>query len=211
MYHDQALFKSPGGGHTPWHCDQVGTAASSLRSQQLRNAPCSRAALNLQRVEGEVGRLAELPHTGTSGMPCCPSIAACERLGRGRASAGRVDRGAFACESPSLSPQCGVPACALRSLATYACTRCGFLVPMLDPPPMHALRYVRIGCEPFPLTTPAPFRPRSPTYPEHSACNPRLQTTIQATAQRDSARRAPSCSTPLCIAGRAHRQGEVWS
>ncbi|PSC71311.1 phytanoyl-dioxygenase [Micractinium conductrix] len=22
LYHDQALFKSPGGGHTPWHCDQ---------------------------------------------------------------------------------------------------------------------------------------------------------------------------------------------
>ncbi|GAB4821533.1 hypothetical protein N2152v2_008579 [Parachlorella kessleri] len=22
VYHDQALFKSPGGGHTPWHCDQ---------------------------------------------------------------------------------------------------------------------------------------------------------------------------------------------
>lgn len=23
IYHDQALFKSPGGGPTPWHCDQV--------------------------------------------------------------------------------------------------------------------------------------------------------------------------------------------
>lgn len=23
IYHDQALFKGPGGGHTPWHCDQV--------------------------------------------------------------------------------------------------------------------------------------------------------------------------------------------
>lgn len=22
IYHDQALFKEPGGGHTPWHCDQ---------------------------------------------------------------------------------------------------------------------------------------------------------------------------------------------
>lgn len=22
MYHDQALFKEPGGGHTPWHADQ---------------------------------------------------------------------------------------------------------------------------------------------------------------------------------------------
>jgi ectoine hydroxylase-related dioxygenase (phytanoyl-CoA dioxygenase family) len=22
LYHDQALFKAPGGGHTPWHCDQ---------------------------------------------------------------------------------------------------------------------------------------------------------------------------------------------
>lgn len=22
IYHDQALFKGPGGGHTPWHCDQ---------------------------------------------------------------------------------------------------------------------------------------------------------------------------------------------
>jgi hypothetical protein len=23
LYHDQALFKEPGGGHTPWHCDQA--------------------------------------------------------------------------------------------------------------------------------------------------------------------------------------------
>ena len=22
LHHDQALFKEPGGGHTPWHCDQ---------------------------------------------------------------------------------------------------------------------------------------------------------------------------------------------
>src|SRR6185369_15654450 len=22
LYHDQALVKEPGGGHTPWHCDQ---------------------------------------------------------------------------------------------------------------------------------------------------------------------------------------------
>lgn len=22
LYHDQALYKEPGGGHTPWHCDQ---------------------------------------------------------------------------------------------------------------------------------------------------------------------------------------------
>lgn len=32
IYHDQALFKSPGGGHTPWHCDQFYWPLSSEKT-----------------------------------------------------------------------------------------------------------------------------------------------------------------------------------
>jgi ectoine hydroxylase-related dioxygenase (phytanoyl-CoA dioxygenase family) len=32
LYHDQALYKEPGGGHTPWHCDQYYWPLSSANS-----------------------------------------------------------------------------------------------------------------------------------------------------------------------------------
>lgn len=32
MYHDQALFKEPSGGHTPWHADQYYWPLSSDRT-----------------------------------------------------------------------------------------------------------------------------------------------------------------------------------
>ena len=31
LHHDQALFKEPGGGHTPWHCDQQVRATRNAR------------------------------------------------------------------------------------------------------------------------------------------------------------------------------------
>jgi ectoine hydroxylase-related dioxygenase (phytanoyl-CoA dioxygenase family) len=50
MYHDQALFKEPGGGHTPWHSDQTGWPLSSDR--------CITAWVPLQQTPREMGPLA---------------------------------------------------------------------------------------------------------------------------------------------------------
>lgn len=45
IYHDQALFKGPGGGHTPWHCDQVQAGrARPGRALPFIGTGCRRAA-----------------------------------------------------------------------------------------------------------------------------------------------------------------------
>lgn len=49
MYHDQALFKEPGGGFTPWHCDQ--------QYWPLANERCVTAWIPLQAVPEEMGPL----------------------------------------------------------------------------------------------------------------------------------------------------------
>jgi len=50
MYHDQALYKEPGGGFTPWHADQYYWPLSS--------ANCCTAWIPLQRTPIEMGPLA---------------------------------------------------------------------------------------------------------------------------------------------------------
>lgn len=53
MYHDQALYKEPGGGHTPWHVDQqYWPMASEL---------CVTAWIPLQAVPLEMGSLGFVP------------------------------------------------------------------------------------------------------------------------------------------------------
>lgn len=49
MYHDQALYKEPGGGHTPWHADQY--------YWPLSNANCVTAWVPLQETPLEMGPL----------------------------------------------------------------------------------------------------------------------------------------------------------
>ncbi len=50
MYHDQALYKEPGGGLTPWHADQY--------YWPLSNANCCTAWVPLQATPREMGPLA---------------------------------------------------------------------------------------------------------------------------------------------------------
>ena len=50
MYHDQALFKEPGGGITPWHCDQ--------QYWPFSGAQCVTAWIPLQAGPAEMGPLA---------------------------------------------------------------------------------------------------------------------------------------------------------
>ena len=50
LYHDQALYKEPGGGHTPWHADQYYWPLASDR--------CCTAWVPLQETPLEIGPLA---------------------------------------------------------------------------------------------------------------------------------------------------------
>lgn len=50
LYHDQALYKEPGGGHTPWHADQYYWPLATDR--------CCTAWVPLQEVPLEMGPLA---------------------------------------------------------------------------------------------------------------------------------------------------------
>jgi ectoine hydroxylase-related dioxygenase (phytanoyl-CoA dioxygenase family) len=61
MYHDQALFKEPGGGHTPWHADQYYWPLSSdktvtvwipLQKTDLELGPLEFSAGSHQLTEG---------------------------------------------------------------------------------------------------------------------------------------------------------------
>lgn len=61
MYHDQALFKEPGGGHTPWHADQYYWPLSNdntvtvwipLQEIQLELGPLEFSAKSQQIQEG---------------------------------------------------------------------------------------------------------------------------------------------------------------
>jgi ectoine hydroxylase-related dioxygenase (phytanoyl-CoA dioxygenase family) len=49
IYHDQALYKEPGGGHTPWHCDQM--------YWPLASPDCVTAWIPFQAVPMEMGPL----------------------------------------------------------------------------------------------------------------------------------------------------------
>ena len=49
LYHDQALFKEPGGGHTPWHADQY--------YWPLASEKCTTAWIPLQETGLEMGPL----------------------------------------------------------------------------------------------------------------------------------------------------------
>lgn len=53
LYHDQALYKEPGGGHTPWHADQYYWPLASER--------CCTAWIPLQETPVEMGPLAFAP------------------------------------------------------------------------------------------------------------------------------------------------------
>ena len=50
MYHDQALYKEPSGGHTPWHADQY--------YFPLETEKCCTAWIPLQKTPAEMGPLA---------------------------------------------------------------------------------------------------------------------------------------------------------
>jgi ectoine hydroxylase-related dioxygenase (phytanoyl-CoA dioxygenase family) len=53
MWHDQALYKEPGGGFTPWHADQ--------QYWPMASALCVTAWLPLQAVPMELGPLSFAP------------------------------------------------------------------------------------------------------------------------------------------------------
>lgn len=55
LYHDQALYKEPGGGHTPWHADQY--------YWPLANDRCCTAWIPLQDTPLEMGPLAFAPRS----------------------------------------------------------------------------------------------------------------------------------------------------
>ena len=67
LYHDQALYKEPRGGHTPWHCDQfywplsnsnTVTAWIPLQPVPLEMGPVAFAKGSHRFTEGQVRKLA---------------------------------------------------------------------------------------------------------------------------------------------------------
>jgi len=54
MYHDQALFKEPGGGHTPWHADQYYWPLSSDKAATVW-IPLQKTGLELGPLEFSAG------------------------------------------------------------------------------------------------------------------------------------------------------------
>lgn len=68
MYHDQALFKEPGGGHTPWHADQyywplsndnTVTAWIPLQATGLELGPLEFSARSQQLQEGRTLKISD--------------------------------------------------------------------------------------------------------------------------------------------------------
>ena len=68
MYHDQALFKEPGGGHTPWHADQyywplsndnTVTAWIPLQETGLELGPVEFSARSQQLREGRTLKISD--------------------------------------------------------------------------------------------------------------------------------------------------------
>ena len=68
MYHDQALFKEPGGGHTPWHADQyywplsndnTVTAWIPLQATGLELGPVEFSAKSQQLQEGRTLKISD--------------------------------------------------------------------------------------------------------------------------------------------------------
>jgi ectoine hydroxylase-related dioxygenase (phytanoyl-CoA dioxygenase family) len=68
MYHDQALFKEPGGGHTPWHADQyywplsndnTVTAWIPLQETGLELGPLEFSAKSQQLQEGRTLKISD--------------------------------------------------------------------------------------------------------------------------------------------------------
>ena len=68
MYHDQALFKEPGGGHTPWHADQyywplasdnTVTAWIPLQETGLELGPLEFSAQSQQLQEGRTLKISD--------------------------------------------------------------------------------------------------------------------------------------------------------
>ena len=68
MYHDQALFKEPGGGHTPWHADQyywplasdnTVTAWIPLQETALELGPVEFSAGSQQLQEGRTLKISD--------------------------------------------------------------------------------------------------------------------------------------------------------
>jgi hypothetical protein len=68
MYHDQALFKEPGGGHTPWHADQYYwplandntiTAWIPLQETGLELGPVEFSAKSQQLQEGRTFKISD--------------------------------------------------------------------------------------------------------------------------------------------------------
>lgn len=68
MYHDQALFKEPGGGHTPWHADQYYwplsndntiTAWIPLQETGLELGPLEFSAKSQQLQEGRTLKISD--------------------------------------------------------------------------------------------------------------------------------------------------------
>ena len=68
MYHDQALFKEPGGGHTPWHADQyywplsndnTVTAWIPLQETGLELGPVEFSARSQQLQEGRTLKISD--------------------------------------------------------------------------------------------------------------------------------------------------------
>jgi hypothetical protein len=68
VYHDQALFKEPGGGHTPWHADQyywplsndnTVTAWIPLQATGLELGPLEFSAKSQQLQEGRTLRISD--------------------------------------------------------------------------------------------------------------------------------------------------------
>jgi ectoine hydroxylase-related dioxygenase (phytanoyl-CoA dioxygenase family) len=68
LYHDQALFKEPGGGHTPWHADQyywplsndnTVTAWIPLQATGLELGPLEFSAKSQQLQEGRTLRISD--------------------------------------------------------------------------------------------------------------------------------------------------------
>ena len=84
LYHDQALFKEPGGGPTPWHCDQVYWPIESPNTVTawfpLQETPMAMGPLSFARGSSAVTEGRGVPIGDESDAVIGPLMASCDYL-----------------------------------------------------------------------------------------------------------------------------------
>lgn len=84
LYHDQALFKEPGGGRTPWHCDQVywpiETPHTITAWFPLQDTPLEMGPLSFAKRSASITAGRDYPISDKSDAVIAPLMDDCEYL-----------------------------------------------------------------------------------------------------------------------------------